>query len=236
MEHKGGAFDWSQSRNSRFETSRSTPMDFTRIRSLERPPSTLRGTVIRPSSTHRFLSILLVNKLRWKAAYVSANRVTYVNLPHRPANILKRISSRLMRLLYHLAAVPKATNAFNVWIRPPFDLGTGKPLAGSFRASQGSSDRPMSRSQELLATRQSILEAHENLPPTEIYCRVMLRSIIRMAAPAPMSYHQTGCTKIQVNLPSIISFTAFTSIRTLPKKRRFSRGELPPFTTSIAGD
>lgn len=154
MEHKGGAFDWSQSRNSRFETSKSTPMDFTRIRSLERPPSTLRGTVIRPSSTHRFLSILLVNELRWKAAYVSANRVT------------------LMRLLYHLAAVPKATNAFSVWIRPPFDLGTGKPLAGSFRASQGSSDRPMSRSQELLATRQSILEAHENLPPTEIYCRV----------------------------------------------------------------
>jgi len=66
LERRGGGFEWSSEHNSRFEPSKFVLMDFSLNRLKERPPMTIRGAIINPSCTHKFLGVILNEELRWK--------------------------------------------------------------------------------------------------------------------------------------------------------------------------
>ena len=82
LERSGGAYEWSAKHNSKFETSKFGLIDFTMNRSKERPPMNIRGSIINPSSSHKFLGVLVDQELRWKehSAYALAKGTGYVAL------------------------------------------------------------------------------------------------------------------------------------------------------------
>lgn len=67
LEHPGGGYDWSRAHNSRFETNKFAPMDFSMNRRKTRPDMHIQGAIIRPVRTHRFLGVILDQELQWKA-------------------------------------------------------------------------------------------------------------------------------------------------------------------------
>ena len=74
MERKGGAFDWSESHNSRFELTKLALMDFSPKAPVGAPLTVNqrglnRATVINPVNSYRFLGVLFNPKLKWKAQH-----------------------------------------------------------------------------------------------------------------------------------------------------------------------
>ena len=76
MDRSGGATDWSRMHNSHFELTKFAVVDFSRRREPDptrpgtscpapRPNLTLGHTLIKPSSSHRFLGVLVDQELRW---------------------------------------------------------------------------------------------------------------------------------------------------------------------------
>ena len=66
LERNGGGYQWSKDHNSKFETSKFALIDFTRSRAKERLPLHIRGITIQPSSSHKFLGIIIDQELRWR--------------------------------------------------------------------------------------------------------------------------------------------------------------------------
>lgn len=58
-------------------------MDFSMNRHKPRPDMMVQGAIIRPSSTHRFLGVILDQELRWKAQIDNAvaRGISYVLQP-----------------------------------------------------------------------------------------------------------------------------------------------------------
>ena len=82
LERRRGGFKWSTEHNSHFEPSKFALMDFSLNRSKERPPMTIRGAIVTPSPTHKFLGVILNQELRWRehTAYAIAKGACYTML------------------------------------------------------------------------------------------------------------------------------------------------------------
>ena len=66
LEHTGGGFDWSRNHNSKFETNKFGLIDFTPTKQATGLPMDIRGTVIKPSTSHKFLGVIVDEHLKWK--------------------------------------------------------------------------------------------------------------------------------------------------------------------------
>ncbi|KIJ11403.1 hypothetical protein PAXINDRAFT_84599 [Paxillus involutus ATCC 200175] len=92
-------------------------------RSKERPPMTIRGTVINSSPTHHFLGILVDNMLRWHAhaRYAIGKGTAYVMQLRRLALSVKGIPLSLMKQLYTSVALLKMLYTVDLWFRPLYE-------------------------------------------------------------------------------------------------------------------
>lgn len=188
LERTDGGFDWSQAHNSRFETSKFALMDFSMNRACNRPPMTIRGIVITPTPTHRFLGVIVDHELRWKEHidYAIVKGTSYVLQLRRLSSTSTGLPMRLIRQLYQAVAIPKMLYTADVWFLPAFREGSDIAQRGSIGIA-----KRMSTVQRMAAiaitgamrtTATDILEAHANLLPIPLLLQnTCHRAIIRLA-------------------------------------------------------
>ncbi|KNZ72375.1 hypothetical protein J132_03466 [Termitomyces sp. J132] len=78
----------------------------------------LRGKRIKPARTHKFLGVIVDDKLRWNehAKYAIAKATKYVLMFGRLTRPSTGLNPEFMTRLYEAVAVPKMTYAAEVWI------------------------------------------------------------------------------------------------------------------------
>lgn len=189
LERAGGGYDWSRTHNSRFETNKFALMDFSMNRRKDRPEMPLRGTIIRPSSTHRFLGVILDQELRWKAQIDNAiaKGTTYVLQLRRLSSSAKGLPLRLMRQLYMAVAIPKLLYAADLWFSPVYREGSNVLQRGSVgvvkRLSTVQRLAAVAITGALRTTATDIMEAHANLLPIPLLLQdTCYRAALRIAA------------------------------------------------------
>ena len=189
MERRGGAYDWSNKHNSKFETSKFGLIDFTLNRSKERPPMVIRGTTIKPSTSHKFLGVMVDQELRWKehASYALAKGAAYVALIRRISKSAYGVSPRLMRQLYRSIAVPKMLYAASIWLKPVFNAGSQSLTRGSQgvvkKLTQIQRSAAITITGAMRTSPTDATEIHANLMPMPALVQKMLfNSSIRIAS------------------------------------------------------
>lgn len=192
MERTGGAFEWSNEHNSRFETSKFALIDFTLSRTKQREPITIRGSNIDPVPNHCFLGIMVDQELKWKthAAHAIAKGARHAMMLRRLSSTTWGIPLKLMRQLYQATVVPRITYGASVWIQPSY-----KPsLGGTKRGSRGITKKIMTiqRTAAIAATgamRTSPTDSlfvHAHLQPVPIlFQKTLHNTALRLAALPP---------------------------------------------------
>jgi len=194
LEREGGAYKWSADHNSRFETSKFGLVDFTLSKSKPCPPMTIRGNVITPTPSHKFLGVVVDQELRWKehAAYALAKGAGYAALLRRLSRPAHGIPTRLIRQLYRAIAIPKMLYAASIWIKLLFSGDSNTPLRGS----QGVT-RKMSQAQRtatlvitgaMKTSPTDSLEIHANLLPMPLLLQHLLHNAALRLASRPQSH------------------------------------------------
>jgi hypothetical protein len=171
LKWKGGAFDWFRDHNSKFETSKFTLIDFSMNRTKTHPPMIIRGNVICPSPTHKFLGVILDQELRWKehVAYAIAKGTAYALQLRRLSSTTSGMPMKLACQLYQAVAILKMLYAADMWFTPAYREGSDIAQRGSLGAV-----RKMTTVQRIMAiaimgamktTATDVLEAYANLLP-----------------------------------------------------------------------
>ena len=190
LEREGGGYHWSRDHNSRFETSKFALIDFTRSRTKERLPLQVRGITIQPSSSHKFLGIIIDQELRWReqANYAIGKGTKYTLLMKRLSGVSWGIPLRLMCQLYQAVVVPRTTYAASIWLCPTLvtnsesnqlrrgSIGTIKKIATTQRQAA------LTILGALRTSPLDSLEVHAFLPPTHLLIQdILYRSMLRMS-------------------------------------------------------
>ena len=138
MEWVGDGFAWVSKHNSKFETSESIVMDFTRSRSAAHPPLVLQWSVIKAQEAHKFLGVMMDQELWWsqKRIYNIAKVMKWVLAFRHLARPTTAISLYLMRQLYWAVAILKMTYAADVWFTPAYQLKGQRRSCGSISFSK----------------------------------------------------------------------------------------------------
>ena len=189
LERQDGGYEWSRTHNSNFETSKFALIDFTRSKTKERHPITIRNTLIKPSHHHRFLGVIMDQELTWKehAAYAVGKGTEYVLQLRRLSRTSMGIPAKLMCQLYQSVAIPKFTYAADIWFRPLFK---GNSTESIQRGSKGIADRltsvqriaALSITGAMRTTPTDSLEAHANLFPIPLLMqKICHRATVRLA-------------------------------------------------------
>lgn len=152
MEKQGSALDWSKDHNADFELDKTAllcisrkriPDPNSRNKTLPVPhlPITIRNHIIEPSRLHKFLSIIVVDKLTFKehATYALAKGTRYMMACQRMTRAVKGVHSRLLKKLYKGVVIPKMLYAADVWCSGLISKGRGKKNAG--RGARGSASK-----------------------------------------------------------------------------------------------
>ena len=198
MERPGGAFDWSDAHNSKFELSKLAMMDFSPTHKSESSitithPRTRTSTEIPPVNTYKFLGVLFDPKLKWSAQADRAARSAdaWINLIRRLTRISKGISAPGMRLLYTAVAIPKMAYAADVWYSPPHRANnTATKRSGMIKftnriqSAQRRITIPMLGA--MRSTAGDVLNAHAFLPPPHLlFLNILTRSATRLLTLPP---------------------------------------------------
>lgn len=98
---------------------------------------TIRGSIIKPSELHRFLGVLVDEKLRWHKyiAYAIGRGTTYTLQLRRISLCEKGIPLTLARQLYTAVALPKMLYTLNMWFNPIYNEDTNIINRGSIGTS-----------------------------------------------------------------------------------------------------
>ena len=66
LTREGGAQDWVDRHNSKFEASKSVLIDFSWDKRVTQPAMTSQGTTIMPQHSHKFIGVMLDQRLCWQ--------------------------------------------------------------------------------------------------------------------------------------------------------------------------
>jgi len=69
MMRPGGAYEWSDSHNSKFKTSKSVLVNFSRKQGISQPMLDLQGSLIAPQPSHKFIGVWIDQELRWQCQF-----------------------------------------------------------------------------------------------------------------------------------------------------------------------
>lgn len=198
MERPGGAFDWSDSHNSKFELSKLALMNFSTKHVPSSPllithPRSRAVTSVEPVKSYKFLGVLLDPKLKWSLQADKAARSAdaWVNLIRRLARTSKGISAPGMRLLYTTVAIPKMAYAAEVWYAPPHRThATASRRSGRITFSNKLQSIQRKAAINILGamrtTAGDVLNAHAFLPPPHLLLlKLLIRSATRLLTLPP---------------------------------------------------
>ena len=185
----GGAIEWSSAHNSRFETTKSTVMDFTCLRSKSCPSMVFQGVPLAPQMTHKFLGVLLDQELQWshQASSAIAKASKWILAFRRLARPSTGVCPRLMRQLFNVVAVPKMVYAADVWytpvskwqgrIRSSGSVGVTGKLASLQRMAT------LARTGALHSTTTDVLDLHADVLPVELLLsKICHRAYLQLAS------------------------------------------------------
>jgi len=188
MERQGGGYEWSKDQNSRFETNKFALMDFSLNRSKNRPDMVLRRVTIKSTGTHKFLSLMLDNELRWKAqeTYATAKGANYTLLLQRLSSTTWGVPAKLVRQLYQSVAVPKITYAAAVWLQPSYSHASDRRLQGSKGTARkielAQRAATLAITGAMRTTPTDSLDIHANLMPAHIlFQQILFRSALHLS-------------------------------------------------------
>ena len=195
MTRPGGGFDWSENHYSQFELSKLALMDFTPSPRQSSPltilhPRTNRRTTISPTSSHKFLGILLDPRLKWKPQSERATRSAeaWINLIRRLARTSRGISAKGMRQLYTAIAVPRMSYAAEVWFTLPHKHGVAaKNRTGSVkftnRLQSAQRKAVITMLGAMRTTAGDVLNTHAFTPPPHLlFLKALTRTATRLVS------------------------------------------------------
>ena len=126
-----GAYCWSEDHNSSLEMSKFELLHMTQQREGDAMPEirttkvkglamNLRGVRIEPASMHKFLGVVVNDKLQWNAhaKYALAKATKYAMMFGRLTRLSTGLSPDFMTRLYEAAALPRMVYTAEVWYLP----------------------------------------------------------------------------------------------------------------------
>jgi hypothetical protein len=153
---------------------------------------TIRGSIIHPSATHKFLGVILDQELRWKAhiAYAIAKGTAYALQLRQLSSTAAGMPLKLTRQLYQAVAIPKMLYAADIWFTPVYRTGSDSSQRGSLgvvsKMSTVQRIAAITITGAMRSTTTDTLEAHANLLPIALLLQnTCHRAIIRLAAHPP---------------------------------------------------
>ncbi|KAG1879044.1 hypothetical protein F4604DRAFT_1507954, partial [Suillus subluteus] len=154
------------------------------------PAITINEHTIQPSSSHKFLGVIIDQELRFKeqAASALAKGTKYMLACSRMIRMTKGIKGRWMRRLYEGVIIPKMLYAADVWCTGLVSKGKGKKFGGrgarSFSSQMARVQRmaALSITGAMRSTPNDLLLAHADLPPLQqMLCNICHNSTLQMA-------------------------------------------------------
>ena len=118
MTRQGGAIEWTEKHNSRFEYSKLSLIDFAHhSKKIDRPPLTLPGYTIKPTESTKYLGIILDQSLSWREqlAYVAGKGSKWAAQIRRVTRPTWGLTPRAARRLYIGVALPRILYGIEVW-------------------------------------------------------------------------------------------------------------------------
>ena len=109
MTRQGGAIEWTEKHNSRFEYSKLSLIDFAHhSKKINRPPLTLPGCIIKPTTSMKYLGLILDQNLNWREqlAYVTGKGSKWAAQVRRVTRPTWGLTPRSARRLYIGVALP----------------------------------------------------------------------------------------------------------------------------------
>ena len=158
------------------------------------PDFHLRDAIIRPSAAHKYLGIIFNQELRWQeqVEQATATAAKWTLQFCRLTKPSTGVRSRFMRQLYCTVAMPRFTDAADIWYVPVSCAMPGAKATGSARATKQLESIQRIAITTILGvlrtTAMDIMEVHTNLLLVELLMhRVCDRAVIRLAA-LPVSH------------------------------------------------
>ncbi|KAJ8453437.1 hypothetical protein ONZ45_g19720 [Pleurotus djamor] len=189
MERRKGGYEWLQTHNSRFETTKLRLIDFSPTPVENHPTLTLNDIDIQRESEYKLLGVTLDEHLRWKQQTATAveKATKWVNALRRLSRVNGGISPSMLRRLYLAVAIPKMTYALDVWYTPPYTPPGGKKRQGSVRALKQLESVQRSAALAITGamrtTASDITDVHAGLPSMKASLEfVCHRNVLRAAS------------------------------------------------------
>ena len=97
-----------------------------------RPDLHLRGDIVKPLTTHKYLGVVFDQELRWReqAECVTGTAAKWMLCFHRLMKLSFGIRSRFMWQLYYAVVAPRFTYAADVWYAPITRATQGAKASG----------------------------------------------------------------------------------------------------------
>ena len=134
MTREGGIYNWSKTHNSPLEHSKIALIDFAhRNNNKERMNLTLPNIMITPSSSTKYLGVIIDQHLNWKAqhAYAIDKGTKWASQIRRVARPSWGITPNYARRLYIGVALPRILYGAEVWCGPPMISKSKGKIEGS---------------------------------------------------------------------------------------------------------
>jgi ribonuclease HI len=121
MTRPGGAIEWAEKHNSRFEYNKLALIDFAHhSKRISRPTLKLPNCSVKPSASTKYLGIMLDQHLNWKEqlAYIEGKGSKWAAQIRRLARPTWGLTPRSARKLYIGVALPRILYGIEVWHHP----------------------------------------------------------------------------------------------------------------------
>ena len=196
----GGADEWSLSHNSHFSLDKFGLLNLTRrISDPLGPPLELGNATIQPSTHHRFLGVLVDNRLRFHQQVAAAlgKGLTWVATLQRLARSQYGLAPALIRHLYLAVAIPSMLYAVDTFITPLHKPDGTRRSSGSVGAvkklSRVHREALILITGAMRTTATDIMNAHADLLPFPLLIdKLCHRATVRMCtlpATHPLASH-----------------------------------------------
>ena len=199
MDQPEGGLQWSNTHNSHFKPDKLQLVDFTRKRTptgqtgqcttpITRPPLTLGTREIAPSSSYKYLGVILDQELRFRehAAYALARGTKWTLQFCRLSKPKVGMLPRYARQLYKAVAVPKMLYAADIFLTPMQTQQGDRRLKGSVgiikRLARVQRMAALHITGAMRTTANDVLDAHADLLPFQFLVnQICYRATLRLS-------------------------------------------------------
>jgi hypothetical protein len=194
MTRPDGAYSWAAKHDCHFAVEKFGLMGLTRrreknpekhgrTRPVQRPPIKIGQHVVKPTTTHKFLGLIMDQELRFKehTNYALKKGETYINQYRRLARPTKGVTAKHMRTYYLTVAVPRMLYAADVFLIPATERRKG--TKGSInKLARIQRQAALDITGALRSTANDTLDAHANLLPFPLLVsKAVHRAAVRLA-------------------------------------------------------